>query len=67
MTKKEKEVLSIFRLILPQMTALEREKLLSFGEGVAFAKAAGEEFQHGMKAEQKNEKPCDFELFPKSL
>ena len=38
MSEKEKEIIETFEKILPKMTELEREKLLSFGEGMAFMK-----------------------------
>lgn len=37
--KKEKKILDTFEKVLPDMTELEREKLLSFGEGIAFKTA----------------------------
>lgn len=36
MTEKEKKILETFRIVLPKLTDLEKEKLLSFGEGMAF-------------------------------
>ncbi len=36
MSEKEKAVIEKFKTILPQLTELEIEKLLSFGEGLAF-------------------------------
>ena len=39
MSEKEKKILRTFEEILPDMTELEREKLLSFGEGIAFKTA----------------------------
>lgn len=39
MAEKEKQILSTFEKVLPEMTELEKEKLLSFGEGIAFAKS----------------------------
>ena len=39
MSEKEKKILDTFKKVLPDMTELEREKLLSFGEGIAFKTA----------------------------
>lgn len=39
MSEKEKKILKTFEKVLPDMTELEREKLLSFGEGIAFKTA----------------------------
>lgn len=36
MSEKEKEILDTFGRILPELTEMEKEKLLSFGEGMAF-------------------------------
>lgn len=39
MSEKEQKILETFEKVLPDMTELEREKLLSFGEGIAFKTA----------------------------
>lgn len=39
MSKNEKEILKTFEKVSPDLTELEREKLLSFGEGIAFKTA----------------------------
>lgn len=39
MSEKEKKILDTFEKVPPDMTELEREKLLSFGEGIAFKTA----------------------------
>ena len=39
MEKDSKKILETFKKVLPDMTELEREKLLSFGEGIAFKTA----------------------------
>lgn len=36
MSEKEKKILETFEKILPQMSEMEQEKLLSYGEGIAF-------------------------------
>ena len=36
MSEKEQKILETFEKVLPEMTDLEREKLLYFGEGIAF-------------------------------
>lgn len=36
MTEKEKKILDIFVRIIPELSELEKERLLSFGEGLAF-------------------------------
>ncbi|WP_110954536.1 hypothetical protein [Anaerosinus massiliensis] len=38
LTENEKRILNIFTKILPELTTVEQEKLLAFGEGLAFAK-----------------------------
>ena len=37
MSEKENKILETFKKVLPDMSEIEREKLLSFGEGIAFA------------------------------
>ncbi len=36
MSEKEKKVLETFEVTIPKLNDLEKEKLLSFGEGMAF-------------------------------
>lgn len=36
MSDREKEILKTFEKVLPEMSELEKEKLLSYGEGIAF-------------------------------
>ena len=43
MTETEKKILETFERIIPTLSELEREKLLSFGEGMAFMKQKKEE------------------------
>lgn len=43
MSETEKKILETFGRILPTLTELEQEKLLSFGEGMAFMKQKSEE------------------------
>lgn len=38
MSEKEKEIIETFINLLPKLTELEREKLLSFGQGMTFMK-----------------------------
>ena len=38
MSEKEKQILDTFEKVLPDMSDMEKEKLLSFGEGMAFMK-----------------------------
>ena len=38
MTDKEKRILEVFGQTIPKMSEMEKEKLLSFGEGLAFFK-----------------------------
>ena len=38
MSEKEKKILETFEKVLPDLTEAEKEKLLSFGEGMAFMK-----------------------------
>ena len=37
MSEVEKKIMETFEKVVPGMTEIQREKLLSFGEGVAFA------------------------------
>lgn len=39
MSEKDEKILKIFKEILPEMSEMEKEKLLSFGEGMAFVKS----------------------------
>lgn len=43
MSETEKKILETFGQIIPTLSELEREKLLSFGEGMAFMKQKSEE------------------------
>lgn len=43
MSKKGKQILETFEKVIPKMTELEKEKLLSFGEGMAFMKNVGKD------------------------
>ena len=36
MSEKESKILETFEKVLPSLTELERERLLAFGEGMAF-------------------------------
>jgi hypothetical protein len=36
MSEKEKEILETFGKIIPDLTEIEKERLLAFGEGIAF-------------------------------
>lgn len=38
MSEKEKKILETFEKVIPDLTEMEKEKLLSFGEGMAFMK-----------------------------
>lgn len=38
MSEKEKKILEIFKKMVPDLSEMEKEKLLSFGEGMAFMK-----------------------------
>ena len=38
MSEKEKQILDTFEKVIPKMSEVEKEKLLSFGEGMAFMK-----------------------------
>ena len=50
MSEKEKSILNTFKKVLPNMTELQKEKLLSFGEGMAFVK----DKQNGVNPECQN-------------
>ena len=38
MSDKEKQILETFEKVIPELSEMEKEKLLSFGEGMAFMK-----------------------------
>lgn len=38
MSEKEQKILETFGKVIPEMSEMEKEKLLAFGEGMAFAK-----------------------------
>jgi hypothetical protein len=38
MSEKQKEILETFEKVIPELSEMEQEKLLSFGEGMAFMK-----------------------------
>ena len=38
MSEQEKKILETFSEVLPSLSAQERERLLAYGEGMAFAK-----------------------------
>lgn len=38
MSEKGKEILETFEKVIPELSEIEKEKLLSFGEGIAFMK-----------------------------
>lgn len=48
-TEKERMILQTFEKTLPKMSEMEKEKLLSFGEGIAF-KADMQEKARGKEA-----------------
>lgn len=37
MSEKEKRILEVFAEVIPKMTEIEKESLLSYGEGITFA------------------------------
>lgn len=43
MSEKEKQILETFERVIPDLSELEKEKLLSFGEGMAFMKGKQKE------------------------
>lgn len=47
MSEVEEKILKTFEKVMPSMTKIEREKLLSFGEGIAFAKECEKEKKEG--------------------
>lgn len=36
MSEKDKQIMETFGKVIPQLTDMEKEKLLAFGEGMAF-------------------------------
>lgn len=55
MSGKEQKILETFEKVLPDMTELEREKLLSFGEGIAFKTAEQKKREQGKEKEGKQD------------
>lgn len=51
MSEKEKKILETFGKVIPDLSEMEKEKLLSFGEGMAFMKYK----QKKKEGEKKNE------------
>lgn len=45
MTEKEQKILDTFAILIPKMTLLQKEKLLSFGEGIALKTELEEQSQ----------------------
>ena len=43
MSDKEREILDVFKKLVPVLTDFEEEKLLAFGEGLAFKAAQQQE------------------------
>lgn len=43
MSEKEKQILETFEKVIPDLSEMEKEKLLSFGEGMAFMKGKQKE------------------------
>lgn len=43
MSDKEREILDVFKKLVPVLTDFEKEKLLAFGEGMAFKAAQQQE------------------------
>lgn len=52
MSKNGKEILKTFERVIPDLTELEREKLLSFGEGIAFKAAEQKRMPEKQQQEQ---------------
>lgn len=50
MTEQQKKFLETINKAMPRMTELEQEKLLSFGEGLAFMARERESVQSGASA-----------------
>lgn len=42
MSEKESRILETFEKVLPSLSELERERLLAFGEGIAFKAEAAD-------------------------
>lgn len=47
MSEMEEKVLNTFKKVMPILTQIEKEKLLSFGEGIAFFKESEKEKKEG--------------------
>lgn len=55
-SEKEEKILKTFEKTIPKMTELEREKLLSFGEGILFVKEKdGKEDKSAQREDEKDE------------
>lgn len=50
MSNKEKEILETFEKVIPKLSEIEKEKLISYGEGMAFMKEQQEQNQKSQAA-----------------
>ncbi len=50
MSEKEKQILDTFGKVIPNLNDIEKEKLLSFGEGMAFMKNQQQEKENDIRA-----------------
>lgn len=51
MSEKEKKILETFGKVIPDLSEIEKEKLLSFGEGMVFMKDKQKQKKEGEKNE----------------
>ena len=51
MNEKEKRIMKTFEKVIPKLSTIEKEKLLSFGEGIAFK--AEQQKRNKSESEQK--------------
>ena len=56
MSEKEKKILETFGKVIPDLSEMEKEKLLSFGEGMAFMKDKQKKGEGEKKDESGNER-----------
>ena len=54
-SEKEEKILKTFEKTIPKMTELEREKLLSFGEGILFVKEKEGKHEKSIKKRGKDD------------
>ena len=52
MTNKERQILDVFATVIPQLTELEKERVLGYAEGMNVIKTVRESAAYGDKKEE---------------